>query len=243
MLSGKVYLGVVQQAQSLEVHVPDHFGELAALAEVAVRVFPEMPVGTDHAEVVVGNRQPFLVAGALVGLQGTLVVPHRLVVLALDRREDAEILLDARAQWRARPTQLQRPVEPLPGGVDVAVLEIESGEHVHCLGGEDVVAAGDRHVIALAAGVARGGGLAAVMVQHPQASQRLGVHRALAALVRHGDRRQVALHRFGHAPRALLGARVAQQLTSPARPVGARFPGHRQQRAARRQHARYQATA
>jgi len=127
--------------------------------------------------------------------------------------------------------------------IDVAVLEIEPGEHVHRLGGEHLVAAGDRHVIALLTDLARGCGFAAVVMQHPQPPQRLGVHGDLPALVRDGDRRPVALHRLGDTPRALLGARVAQQLTSAARPVGARLPGDRQQRATRRQHARYQATA
>jgi len=243
MLAGEMHLGVVQQAQPLQVHVADQLGELPALAEVAVRVLPQVAVGADHAEVVVGDREAFLVASALVRFQGALVVSHRLVVLSLDRREDAEILLDARAQWGALAAQLQGPVEPLAGRFDVAVLEIESGEHVHRLGGEHVVAARDRHLKALSTDFACGGGFAAVMVQHPQPAQRLGVHGALAGLVGHGDRRQVTLHRFRHAPGALLSARVAQQLAGAARPVGARLPGDRQQRAARRQHAGYQATA
>ena len=236
VLAGEVHLGVVQQAQPLQVDVPDHLGELVALPEVAVRVVPEVPVRADHAEVVVGDRQAFLIPRALIRIERALVVAHRLVVLALNRREDAEILLDARAQRRAGAAQRQRAVKPLPGGVDVAVFEIESGQHIDGLGGEHLVAAGDRRLITLLARGARGGRFAAVMVQHAEPAQGLGVHGALAALFGHRNRRGIALHRLRHAARALLRAGVGEQFAGTARPVGARLPGGRQQRTARGQH-------
>src|SRR2546425_12471737 len=57
-----------------------------------------LAVRAGHAEVVVGDRAAMLVVRRAVGLEGPPIARPRFVEVALDVREDAEILLDPRAQ-------------------------------------------------------------------------------------------------------------------------------------------------
>ena len=73
-LAGEVYLGVVQQAEALKMDVSDPLGDLEALPEVAVGVVPQLAVGADHAEVMIGDGAAPVISGALESLQRSLVV-------------------------------------------------------------------------------------------------------------------------------------------------------------------------
>src|SRR5207302_626634 len=80
-------------------------GDLVALPEVALRFVELLKVRARHAEVVVGDRAAMLVVRRTVGLEGPPIARQRFVEVALDVREDAEILLDPRAQLAALAAQ------------------------------------------------------------------------------------------------------------------------------------------
>src|SRR2546426_1482313 len=81
-------------------------GDLVALPEIALRFIQLLEVRAHHAEVVIGDRAAVLVVRRAVGLEGSPVACLRFIEVALDVREDAEVLLDARAQCAALPAQL-----------------------------------------------------------------------------------------------------------------------------------------
>ena len=60
-LPQEMHVGVVDQAQALEVDVPRPLGDLVALLEVALRFIQPVEVRAGHAEVVVGDRAAVLV--------------------------------------------------------------------------------------------------------------------------------------------------------------------------------------
>ena len=101
-----VHVGVVDQAQALQVDVPCPLGDLVALPEIALRFIQLLEVRAHHAEVVIGDRAAVLVVRRAVGLEGSPVACLRFVEVPLDVREDAEVLLDARAECAALPAQL-----------------------------------------------------------------------------------------------------------------------------------------
>ena len=184
------------------MHVADRLGDFAALPEIAVGRGPFAAVGVDHPQVVIGDGTAVLVAGAVVGLERAAVVHQRFFVAALDRRENAEVLLDAGAEGGAAGAELERAAEGVARQLDVPRLEIEAREGVQGLGGENVVprAAGD--VVTATACVTGQGGFAAMVIHDPQSPQRLRP-RAMA-----GDARQAP--RSGPAPIAVHDDRDVQ---------------------------------
>jgi hypothetical protein len=58
-------LGAVDERDPAQVHVADRLGHAQELPVVRVGRVPELAVGADHPEVVVGERAAALVAGRL----------------------------------------------------------------------------------------------------------------------------------------------------------------------------------
>src|SRR5918999_476288 len=92
-LTGHVYLSVIQKAQAPEVHIANRFRDLQTAPEIPVGVIPQLPVDAHNAKVLVGARAPPIIAYALEGLQGALVVGQRLGQRALNVGENSQILL------------------------------------------------------------------------------------------------------------------------------------------------------
>src|SRR5207247_10124887 len=96
-LARHVQLGVIDEAESPQIYVPDPLGQGAALPEVAVRRAEPSPVRAHHPQVVIGERAPVVVAAVAVRVERPLVARDGFVELAPDVREDTQILLHARA--------------------------------------------------------------------------------------------------------------------------------------------------
>src|SRR6058998_1492809 len=95
---------MVHQAQAPEVGVARALGDLVAPPEVVFRFVEPLPVRTRHAEVVVGDRAPVLVVRLAVGLERAPVARQRFVEVALDVREDPQVLLGPGRTWGSSRT-------------------------------------------------------------------------------------------------------------------------------------------
>ena len=211
-LPDEVHVRVVDQAQPLEVQVARALGDLVALPEVALRFVELLKVRARHAEVVVGDRAAMLVVRRTVGLEGPPIARQRFVEVALDVREDAEILLDPRAQLAALPAQLEGAEEVLAGIDDRVRRQVDPAERVEGLAREHGVPGVARHGVAPAAQLPCLGRFAPAVAQHGEAPQRLGQRRVLARGLRCGDRRLVQRGRLGDAGRALPSPSFVQQV-------------------------------
>ncbi len=141
---------------------------------------------------------------------------HRLAQVPLDVRQDAEVLLDPRAQLADLATSLQR-LEEVPARVlDRAGLHVQPAERVQRFGGEQVVAGVASHAVAAATQLTRCGRLVAEMAHHGNPSQRLRQHRRLRRAFRRGDRRFIAADRLRNTRGPLLRPRVVQQVRGRA---------------------------
>src|SRR5438132_12908618 len=89
-----VHFRVIHQAQRLQMHVPDPFGEGATLPEIAVRGLEPLAVRADHSQVVVGDGAPVLVAAVTVRRARALIVRQTFAQLALAGGDDPALLLD-----------------------------------------------------------------------------------------------------------------------------------------------------
>jgi len=95
-LARHVHLGVIDEAEALQIHVADPLGKGAALPEVTVR-----RVNHPRSALTIrgcGRRARTVVVAAVpVRVERLLVPCDRFVVLAPDVREDTEVLLHTRA--------------------------------------------------------------------------------------------------------------------------------------------------
>src|SRR6266704_2521674 len=89
---------------------------------------------------MIRNSAPVLVAATLVRLQGARVARQRALEVALNVREDAQVLLDACPQLPARAPQLHRAQKVTPRIGQCAGLEVDPAEGIQGLGREHVVA-------------------------------------------------------------------------------------------------------
>src|SRR5207247_6243538 len=108
----------------LQVRVTRPLGDLVALLEVAIRPVVLPQVGARDAKVGEGDRAPVLVVRGPVRLERALVVRDRLTDLALNVRQDAKVLLGARAQLAALASPLQRLEEVLARVLDRPGLHV-----------------------------------------------------------------------------------------------------------------------
>ena len=200
----------------MQVHVAGSLGERPAFQIVLLRLGIQAEVGAGHAEVVVGDRAAVLVAGVAVRFQRSLVARQRLVQLALNVREDTQVLLHAGAQLAALATEVQRLEERLAGVIQGAGREVQAAAGVQRLRREQVVANQPGHRVAAPAQLAGAVRLIAVMPQHRQPPQGLGQHRLLFPLLRRHNRGFVTFDRFGNAAGALALAGLVQQLRAAA---------------------------
>ena len=212
-----VHFRVIHQAQRLQMHVPDPFGEGATLPEIAVRGLEPLAVRADHSQVVVGDGAPVLVAAVTVRRERALIVRQSFAQLALDVGDDPEILLDTGAQPTARSAQLQCPPERPAGVLQGARRQVQPAQRIERLRREYVVADLPGDVVALVAELSGPGGLAAVMSQHRQTPQRLRQEGARPLLLRRRDPGLVALNRVRDAPRALMLLRFVEQVGGSVR--------------------------
>src|SRR3989441_12450154 len=72
------------------------------------RLVEQLPVRTLHSQVVIGDGAPLRVPRAAVRLERAGVAGDRLFEVALDVRENAQVLLHTRTQLRVRATELER---------------------------------------------------------------------------------------------------------------------------------------
>ncbi len=200
----------------MEVHVADAHGDLVTLSEIAVRFLVQLPVRAHHPQVVVGDRAPVLVAGAAVRFEGALVPREGFVQLALDVREDPQVLLHARPQRAALPPDLQGAEEVQPGFLEGAGFEVQHAQCVERLRREQIVADLSRHLVAPPAQLAGLRGIVPLVADDGQAPQGLRQHGVLAVLLRRGDRGLVARNRFGDTAGPLPTPRVVEQVRSTA---------------------------
>ncbi len=89
-----------------------------------------------------------LVVRVLIGLQRLAVTVPGLVELALDVRDDAEVLLGPRAQLASCAGETQRFEEMGTRIVERARLDVEAAERVQRFGGEQRIVTLDRHRLA-----------------------------------------------------------------------------------------------
>ena len=211
-LARHVHFGVMDETEALQMQVTGALGDHATLPEVAVRLVELLAVGTDHAQVVVGNSAPMLVTGTAERFEGPPVPCVRLVELALDIRQNPEVLLHARAQLAVLPTKLERLKERLARLAEGAGREIEPAQCVQRLRREHIVADGSRHTVAAVAQTAGQGRLVAMMPHHGETPEGLDQDRPLPARLGGVNRGLVALDRLGDTARALPAARLVQQV-------------------------------
>jgi hypothetical protein len=190
------------------VDIADGFGGLQAPAEVLVGVVPQLAVGAHHAQVVIGYGAAALVPDALEGDERLPVVIERLDQGSLSVGQHSQILLDAAPQLGIGPTQLQRAIELLPCRVHLPTLEIEVGQRVERLGGEDWVSHLSGDLIAALTELSGDGRLVSVAVDHRQAAQRLRLNSRLGIPFRHGAGRAEAPYRVGHVAGPLVAAPI-----------------------------------
>src|SRR6266516_3543728 len=107
----EIDVGVVEETEPFEVGVARAGGDLVALREVAVRLGEQPSLRAHHAEVVVRDGAAVLVVAALVRLEGAGVAGQRIVEVALDVRNDAQVLLHPRPQLEARAPHAHRAQE------------------------------------------------------------------------------------------------------------------------------------
>src|SRR5207249_9169449 len=96
-------------------YVARALGDLVALPEVALRIVELVKVRARHAEVVVGDRTTVLIVRRSVRVERPPVPRQCFVEVALDVRQDAEVLLHPRAQLAALSAELQGAEEVLAG--------------------------------------------------------------------------------------------------------------------------------
>src|SRR5947207_2503933 len=193
------------------------------------RPVPQTLVAAGHPEVVKGEGAAMRISRSAVLLERALVVGERVLEVTVDRRQDAEVLLDPRAQLAAVAAQRQRAEESGTRLGVLPTLERHDPERVHRLTGEDVVLHRRGHLEAPVAQGTAGLRLVAAVADHGQAAERFGEDCWLVRSLGLRDRRLVTLNRFRHAPRVLPLARLPQQL--------ARAPHRAQPGCARGDHA------
>src|SRR5204863_9140512 len=120
-----------------EVQVARAPSDLVALLEIALRFVQLLAVPARHAEVVVGDRATVLVIRRPERLEGAAVARDRFLEVALDIREAAKVLFDARPQRAAVPAQLQGPEEVLAGVGDGVRCQVDAAERVEGLAGAE----------------------------------------------------------------------------------------------------------
>src|SRR3989454_5818253 len=115
---------------------------------------------------------------AAVRLERAGVAGDRLVEIALDVREDAQVLLDTRAQLRVHAAELECLQERGAGVLHGAGLQVKPAESVERLRGEELVADLLRHLVAAAAQLARPRALVPTLPADGQRAPRLRQYRA-----------------------------------------------------------------
>src|SRR6266496_3592957 len=234
-LACHVDFGMIDETESLEVGVARPLGERPTLPEVTFRGGELAAVRAHHTEVVVRDGATVLIATVAVRRQGPLVAGAGLVQIALNVREDAEVLLYARAQLPARAPALERLQKRVAGLVERARHEIQATQRIQRLRRERVVTQPAGDVIAAAAQLAGLPRLVPLLVHDGEPPQRLGEHGSLPAVLRQSDRPLVAPDGVRDRPRALTLAGLAQQLGGGwrgLRPVGATRRWHKSRSAA-----------
>jgi len=183
-----VNLGVVQEAEPLEVRVVQSCRDVVALREVPLGFVQQPPLRAHHAEVVVRDGAPVLVVATPIGLEGARVARQRALEVALNGREDAEILLDAGPQLAARATELHRAKEVAPRFGQGAQLEVDDAEGIQRLGREDIIARGPSFGSAPRAQLTRLRRLVAAMLDHRELPEPFRQYRLLARVLGGMDR-------------------------------------------------------
>ena len=178
-LPGHMDLRAVHEAEPLEPHISTRLRDREAVREISLSVIPQAPIPARHSQIVIGNRAAVLVARGAIRLERAGVVRTRLDEIAVDVRQDAEVLLGAGAQLAAVPTQNQSVAEGRTGLDQLPALEGEPSQRIQRLRSEDVVFHGGRHFVATLAQTTRGFGLVAVVSHHGEAPQRLAKDRRL----------------------------------------------------------------
>jgi hypothetical protein len=187
-------------------------GDIEALAEIAVGPVVLPQVGVGDAEIHVGRGRAVLVVRGAIRFDRLFVVTHGLDQLAPDVGENAEVLLDARAQFTRLSATLECLLEVAARLVGGARSEGKAPHRVQRLGGEYFVAETAGDFVAAVAELARAGRLVAMMQHDGETPQRLGQHRPLAVALGGGDRRFEALNRLRNAGIPLAGPRFVQQV-------------------------------
>ena len=162
-------------------------------------------------------------------------------VIPLDVGQDAQVLLHPAPEPGQVAGQCKRLVEPSAGGFHRSRLEIEPGEHVERLTREHRVAGRPGQLVAAAAEVPGALALVPVVQDDREAPAGLRLGARVAFRGRELPSHAVPVGRLGHAAGPLVGDRLRQKLSRPARPrVGARPSGGRRVKRVRQA---YQATA
>src|SRR5207237_6124415 len=226
-----VHLGVVHEAQASEVRIARALGDLVTLSEVALRFVEPLPVRTRHAEVVVGDRAPVLVVRLAVGLERAPVARQRFVEVALDVREDPQVLLGPGTELAAVPAQLQRAQEVAPRVADGVGLQVDPAERVERFRREQVAPRGVGHGVTGVAEPSRLVRFVAMVADDREAAQRFGEQRGLSRALGRRDRALVRRDGVRDAGGALLRPRIVEQVRRGAdRPAGACLHGVASQR-------------
>ena len=223
-LARHVHLGTVHQTQALQVRVAGALGQHAALPKVGVGRREHAAVHAQHAEIMVRDGAPVLVAAVAVRRERSLVARDGLLQVPLNVREDAEVLVHSRIQVPARPAELERPHKRVPRLDGRSGGEMQAPQRVQGFGGESIVADRPRHVVAAVTQLACLRRLVSLLAQDREAAQRLRQDGQFPAALCGGDRGLVADHRLSEAAATLLFTRVLQQLGSTSR-TGAGWTG------------------
>src|SRR2546425_13170577 len=97
------------------------------------RLVEQLPVRTHHSQVVIGDGAPLRVPRAAVRLERAGVARDRLLEVALDVRENAQVLLHARAQLRVHAAELERLQERSAGVLHGPGRQVQPAEGVERL--------------------------------------------------------------------------------------------------------------
>jgi hypothetical protein len=212
LLPGMADLGVVELAESLEVHVAEAGRDGRAPGVVALGHLVLTPMHRDQTEVVVGDRAAALVHRLAECFQRALIVVNGRLVVTMDGGHDAQVLLDAPPELLAHGGQLEGPLIRGARCRHVSGLEVEAAERVQRLAGEDEVPHGDRAVIALPAELSGFHAVVPLVVHHAEAALGFSQYRPLAALLPGGHGLLIRRDRVVQAAGAVVGPSNPEQI-------------------------------
>src|SRR5688572_27892801 len=193
------------------MYVPRCLGHLQARAIILLCIIPQPLVGAEHAEVVIRDGAPALIATLTERLERAPVVIHRRREIAVNVRHDPEILLDAPHELLALGAKLEGATQALARLRPFTTLDVHERDAVECLGGEQSIVARHRDLVAP---LTERDCLVVFVPAAPddtKPAQRLGEYRPVDPRVGVIDRRLVALDRFDDPARALVLARLTKK--------------------------------